>query len=168
LRTLQIVGLANVGKANIYDDPVDGTPARRLAVLTSWQLAQGAARARRMVSARLTATGGSRSEFAMLATLEEFGGLSQADLGRRIGLDRSDVTALVTAAEADGLIRRERDGADRRRMTLSLTRSGARRLQTLQEAIDGAQAELLKAFTPAERNQLTTLLSRLTTTDPGQ
>jgi DNA-binding MarR family transcriptional regulator len=140
---------------------MDGTPPRRLAALTSWQLAQGAARARRLVQARLAALGGSRSEFAMLATLEEFGGLSQADLGRRIGLDRSDVTALVTAAELSRLIRRERDGSDRRRMTVSLTRAGVRRLEELQEAIDGAQDELVGGLTAAERRQLTALLTRL-------
>jgi MarR family transcriptional regulator, lower aerobic nicotinate degradation pathway regulator len=140
---------------------MDGTPARRLAALTSWQLAQGAARARRLVHARLALLGGSRSEFAMLATLEEFGGLSQADLGRRIGLDRSDVTALVTAAESAGLIRRERDGADRRRMTLSLTRAGSRRLGELQGAIEEAQAELVDGLTAAERSQLSALLMRL-------
>ncbi|MEV6489603.1 MarR family transcriptional regulator [Actinoplanes sp. NPDC051633] len=140
---------------------MDGTPPRRLAVLTSWQLAQGAARARRLVSARLDALGGSRAEFAMLATLEEFGGLSQADLGRRIGLDRSDVTALVTASEEAGLIRRERDGVDRRRMTLTMTRAGARRLGRLQQAIDEAQAEILDGFTAADRRQLATLLTRL-------
>jgi DNA-binding MarR family transcriptional regulator len=98
----------------------------------------------------------------MLATLEEFGGLSQADLGRRIGLDRSDVTALVTAAEGAGLIGRERDAGDRRRMTLTLTRAGERRLGELQQAIDGAQAELLDGFSAPERKQLALLLSRLT------
>jgi DNA-binding MarR family transcriptional regulator len=143
---------------------MDGTPARRLARLTSWQLAQGAARARRMVGARLGDLGSGRSEFAMLATLDEFGAVSQADLGRRIGLDRSDVTALVTESEQRGLIERERDAADRRRMTLHLTAAGRRRLEQLQEAIDDAQAELLAGFTRDERAQLNALLARLTET----
>src|SRR5262249_15970484 len=37
-----------------------------------------------------------RSDFAVLAALEEYGALSQADLGRRLGLDRNEVSGIVT------------------------------------------------------------------------
>ena len=124
-------------------------------------LAQAAASARREVAAGLVSIGGSRSEFALLAALEEFGPLSQADVGRRIGLDRSDVTALVGSCERRELLGRHPDPADRRRKALTITPTGRARLAELQGVLDAAQTHIERNLTVTERATLHDLLDRL-------
>ena len=71
--------------------------------LPSWLLNQAALAANRLVADGLEgAVGAHRSQFAVLSALDEFGPASQADLGRRSGIDRSDMVALVNALSATG------------------------------------------------------------------
>src|ERR671928_478678 len=52
--------------------------------------------------------------YAVLAALEEAGPMSQADLGRRVWIDRSDLHAIINELESEGLVARVRDERDRR------------------------------------------------------
>lgn len=99
----------------------------------------------------------------MLAVLDERPGLSQADLGRVIGLDRSDVTALVARGEAARLVARERDPGDRRRNLLTLGPAGAERLSRLETALRAANDRVLAAVPPADRERLLAALDRIRT-----
>lgn len=98
---------------------------------------------------------------AVLAALEEFGPLSQADLGRLLGLDRSDVNGIVGRLEAASSLTRQPDPADRRRNIVAITDGGRVRVAELFEQATEVQAELLVALTPAERDQLTGLLAKV-------
>jgi MarR family transcriptional regulator, lower aerobic nicotinate degradation pathway regulator len=133
----------------------------RVRALPSWLLSQVALQARNVVTRHLGAVEGHRSQLSMLAALVEFGPMSQADLGRRLGLDRSDVAAAVAVLARDGLVDRTPDPQDRRRNVVRVTTEGQVRLTALLAAADSAQDELLAALTPAERDQLTALLSRV-------
>jgi MarR family len=63
---------------------------------------------------RLGATSSSRrDDYRLLAALEEFGPSSQADLGRRTSIDRSDVVAALNELADRGLVRRAPDPEDR-------------------------------------------------------
>jgi DNA-binding MarR family transcriptional regulator len=136
----------------------DLEPPARLRALTSWQASKvstiGArATARRM---RLTA----RSDFAVLAALEEYGALSQADLGRRLGLDRNDINGIVTRLQTGGHIDRQADPDDRRRNLVTINQSGMGYLEHIQRNADEAQAELLSGLDADERRQLHALLAK--------
>jgi MarR family transcriptional regulator, lower aerobic nicotinate degradation pathway regulator len=134
---------------------------RRLRRLPSWLLAQASMEARRTVGEALAGEGAHRSEYALLASLDEFGPLSQVALSERIGLDRSDVVRLVDELEGRGLVERTQDPGDRRRNVISLLRAGQQRLDSLEDLITVAQGRLLSALKPAERKQLVTLLTRV-------
>ena len=56
----------------------------------------------------LTQEGARRQHFAVLTSLAEQGGASQADLGRRFSIDRSDLHALLGEMECNGLVARVR------------------------------------------------------------
>ena len=97
----------------------------------------------------------------MLSALEEFGPASQAALGRRCGIDRSDVTAAVGEVVDAGLVQRFPDPADRRRNIVQITDPGRAHLRRLDAELAAAQAERLTPLSDAERATLVRLLTRL-------
>ena len=88
-------------------------PPERLLRLSTWMLSRLAGRSYRLVVDRLTSAGVRRDHYAILAALEEFGPVSQATLARRLGIDRSDVVAVLNDLERDGLALRAPDTHDR-------------------------------------------------------
>ncbi|MFY1623504.1 MarR family winged helix-turn-helix transcriptional regulator [Micromonospora sp. WMMD723] len=147
-------------------EPTPGAPPARLPRLTSWLLHHAAARANRVVTRHLDRPA-DRMRYAILAALDEFGGISQADLCRRLGIDRGDAVDTLNAMAAEGLLRREPDPADRRRNVVHITAAGTARMRELDALVDAAQDELLNGFTPAERARLRRLLHRLVDLPPG-
>jgi DNA-binding MarR family transcriptional regulator len=141
--------------ADTDDDP---QPPTRLRALTSWQASRVSTIGARMTARRMPLT--ARSDFAVLASLEEYGALSQAELGRRLGLDRNDVSGIVTRLEAGAQVERQPDPGDRRRNLVTLTRAGARYLDQIQRNAEQAQADLLAGLDADERRQLHALLAK--------
>ncbi|GAA3211253.1 MarR family winged helix-turn-helix transcriptional regulator [Oerskovia jenensis] len=139
------------------------TAPERLRALPSWLLAQAALEASRVVSEHLAAVGAHRSHYAVLAALEEFGPASQAALGRRCGIDRSDLVALLDRLVADGDVERRPDPSDRRRNIVTLTPRGVRRLDELSAVLGDAQDVLLSALPDEDRDALVALLRALVT-----
>jgi DNA-binding MarR family transcriptional regulator len=115
-----------------------------------------------LVTDRLAALADHRYHFSMLAALDEFGPTSQAELGRRCGLDRSDVAAAVADLEVRGLLDRRPDPGDRRRNVVQITEAGQRHLEDLDQQLATAHDELLAPLSPAERHLLVELLRKLT------
>jgi MarR family transcriptional regulator, lower aerobic nicotinate degradation pathway regulator len=136
-------------------------PPQRLRQLPTWLTAQVAAEGRRLVNAWLAQDGARRQHFTVLASLSEQGPASQADLGRRLSIDRSDLHALLAELEADGLVARVRDERDRRRNVVTLTRAGRGALARLGKRIDAAQDALLEPLSAGERRELNRLLQKV-------
>jgi MarR family transcriptional regulator, lower aerobic nicotinate degradation pathway regulator len=140
-------------------DPTDA-PAR-LRRLPSWLLNQAALQANRLVSERLAAEGVRRHHFSVLTALDEDGPTSQAALGRRLWIDRSDVVAVIDDLEHGGLVARERDERDRRRNVIRVTAAGRRARKRLDARIEEAQAALLEPLSATEKRALQRLLTRV-------
>jgi DNA-binding MarR family transcriptional regulator len=134
-------------------------PPARLRELTSWQANKVSTLGARMTARHMPLT--ARADFAVLAALEEYGPLSQADLGRRLGLDRNEVSGIVTRLERGGRVDRQANPADRRRNVVTLNASGKRHLEEIQRHADAAQDELLAGLNEGERRQLNELLAKL-------
>ncbi len=139
---------------------VSKAPAR-LRATPSWLVTQIATRAARLVTQALTSVDARRYHFALLAALDEFGPASQAELGRRCGIDRSYIVEAVNELAAAGLVVRVVDQADRRRNTVTVTGEGRAQLRSIGDALDDAQDDLLAPLSPQEREQLTALLGRV-------
>ena len=103
--------------------------------------------------------------YRLLAALEEWGPIGQADLGRRTGVDRSDVVSILGDLERLGLTARTVDPTNRRRNIVSITRTGSEQLRSLDDVIDGVQEKVLAPLSPNERRQLTRLLRKLVDSD---
>ncbi|MEV6773059.1 MarR family transcriptional regulator [Nocardia sp. NPDC051030] len=140
----------------------------RLRALPTRLVNQVAILANRATDRALEPTGSRRYHYALLVTLDESGPLSQADLGRRTGIDRSDIVAAINDLTDRGFVNRTPDPADRRRNTITLTKAGATHLHDLDVRLEAAQSELLPGFTAAERaNFVLTLTRILETHDRG-
>ncbi|MFD0204924.1 MULTISPECIES: MarR family winged helix-turn-helix transcriptional regulator [Saccharothrix] len=135
-----------------------GAP-RRLRGTASWLLGQATTQAHRLVSEALGAVDARRYHYSLLAALDEFGPASQADLGRRGGLDRSDVVATVNELADKGFVERRPDPGDKRRNIVSVTPSGTAHLRHLDRVLGQAQEALLAPLSAAEREELVRMLN---------
>ncbi|MEU0545841.1 MarR family transcriptional regulator [Nocardia sp. NPDC005978] len=133
----------------------------RVRALPTRLISQVAVVANRATDRALEPTGSRRHHYALLATLDEFGPDSQAELGRRTRIDRSDIVAAVNDLAGRGFVHRTPDPADRRRNIISLTRVGAAHLADLDTRLEAAQAELLPGFSTADRATFVLLLNRV-------
>lgn len=139
---------------------MEETPAR-LAGKPSWLLTQLAVHAHRLASERFAEAGARGYHFRVLAVLDEFGVVSQAELGRRSNMDRSDVVAAVNELAEQGFVEREQDQEDRRRNLVTLTEAGSRHLRLMDRALAEVQDDLLGPLPDEDRKTLTRLLSQL-------
>lgn len=95
-----------------------------------------------------------------IKVLGDHGPMGQHALGEALSLDPSNVVGLLNELEQRGLIERRRDPADRRRHIVSLSPAGVDSLAASDSDFRQIEDDLLKALTPAERNQLYELLTR--------
>src|ERR1700757_5274907 len=99
------------------------TPAL-LMTKPTWLVSQVSGHVQRLITERLAGTGARGYHVRVLAALAEFGPASQAGVGRRVDMDRSDMTTTVGELAAGGLIERTADTVDRRRNVVTITEAG--------------------------------------------
>lgn len=133
----------------------------RLSGTVVWLLGRAAQRGHQLAQERLAAAGIRKWHYAVLAALAEFGQQSQADIGRRLGLDRSDMVAVLNDLQADGYVGREPDPADRRRNIVTISESGRHALAGFDRLIAEADGHLLADLSTADRDRLVALLERI-------
>lgn len=141
---------------------VEETPAH-LAAQPSWLLTQVAVHAHRLAAAGFGGVGARGYDYRILATLDEFEVASQAELGRRGSMDRSDVVATISELAERGHVERTPDPHDRRRNRVTLTAAGRRQLRRMDRVLGEVQDDLLEPLSAEERETLTLLLTRLLT-----
>jgi DNA-binding MarR family transcriptional regulator len=141
------------------DDHAPAPP--RLAGRPTWLISQVARHGDRLVGEALARDSVRKHHFRVLVTLDDHGPSSQADIGRALSIDRSDLHAVLNTLERDELVRRTPDAHDRRRNLVELTPAGRRVLRRLDTRVQKAQDELLAPLDEDERAQLTELLRRV-------
>jgi DNA-binding MarR family transcriptional regulator len=133
----------------------------RLQQLPSWLLSEAARRGHQLVSDGFAEEGLRKPHFTVLVTLDEIGPASQAELGRRLWIDRKNMVAVINDLEAAGFVERTVDEQDRRRNAVRLTTAGTAALKRLNARADAAQGELLADLSEAQRRDLVRLLKRV-------
>jgi DNA-binding MarR family transcriptional regulator len=93
------------------------------------------------------------------------GPMSQHALGEAIGFDRTTMVGIVDWLEAEGLVDRKRNPADRRAYALEITPKGRRWLKRADAALRDTERKYLAPLTMTERKQLIELLQRLLPAD---
>ena len=100
-------------------------------------------------------------QFAVLLSVHQNPGVSQTDLVRMTGIDRSTLTEILRRLGRRGLIRRERQPGDRRTNALHLTADGRRTMEAAIDAVERAQRRILEPIPAAERPAAMRVLERL-------
>lgn len=74
---------------------------------------------------------------------------------------KSNATQIIDRLEADGLVRRIPDPADRRKVLVQVTEEGLRRVEQAKQLRRNVSDSLLAALSPAERDHLLAVLERM-------
>ena len=109
---------------------------------------------------RLAETGIRGRGYGVLAILAEDDPNSQYELAQMLGKAPGVVVAAIDQLEQAGLVRRNRDPADRRRSVVTLTAAGHEALARADQIADEVVAELLAGLDDDELHQLKSLLAK--------
>ena len=137
---------------------------RRLRQWPTWLLGRVHGDAKKLISLRLAEAGLHLHHYAVLACIEEFAPLSQQQVCERLGLDRADMVTVVDHLEAQDLVSRTRDAADRRSYILAVTPRGRDKLAEADRITTEATAGYFSALTTDEIQTLVDLATRLLST----
>jgi MarR family transcriptional regulator, lower aerobic nicotinate degradation pathway regulator len=147
--------------------PHDSSAPSRIRDRPTWLISRTHSRSQGLLNEGFAASGtGLRSyHYRLLAALEEWGPIGQADLGRSTNVDRSDVVTWLGQLERRGLIERTVNPDNRRRNIVAITPAGSRQLRALDHVIDDIQERVLAPLSQNERRQLAKLLRKLANAD---
>ncbi|WP_131742245.1 MarR family winged helix-turn-helix transcriptional regulator [Actinomadura roseirufa] len=134
--------------------PGPGRLPPRLHAITTFVLAQVGRAGRVRMGRMMEEHGLGLWHFAVLAALDDAGRASQRELGERLRIDPSDLVEVVGRLEAAGLVRRERDPADRRRYAVEATPEGRAELDEVARRAAVLDDELLAPLGPRDRAAL--------------
>jgi DNA-binding MarR family transcriptional regulator len=150
------------------EHPAPEAMPSRVAEMPTWLISRAYAHSHRLLVEGFASAGVRGYHYRLLAALEEFGPASQAALGRRTSIDRSDVVAVLNDLAARGLIERSPDPDDRRRNVITITPAGTEQLRALDEVVASVQEKLLAPLSPPDRTRLVRLLSAVLEQDARQ
>ena len=100
-------------------------------------------------------------QFAILNALIDDPGEDQVTLAGKVAFDAATFGSVIGRLEAKGWVRREPDGADRRRKLLWVTPEGERAAQAMKRSVAKAQRRILGPLDDVEQEQLVGLLAQL-------
>jgi len=101
-------------------------------------------------------------QYAVLQALETGDGLSQTDLVKVTGIDRSTLAELVSRMLAKDLLARERSTTDARANLVTLAEAGRAALIDMQPRVLAADEKILSLLSPPKRDSFVKLLRKLT------
>ncbi len=102
------------------------------------------------------------AQFRAMAFLQAQPGASLSELAGHIGLALPSISKLVEGLVARGLVDRQEDVADRRRVTLCLTRGGS---QAMQEALAATEANLAQQLDGLDAEQRVAVIAAMSALD---
>jgi DNA-binding MarR family transcriptional regulator len=117
-----------------------------------------------LYTAEVGSNGLTPRQFALLLAIYQKSGISQVDLVRQTGIDRSTVAEMVARLIKRGLLIRQRTESDRRTNALAVTPEGERQLRAAQPGVARAQDRILDPLPAGKRAEFITLLRQLVDT----
>jgi len=113
------------------------------------------------LSRRVAAEGLSLSQFGVLEALYHLGPLPHCELGRKLLKTSGDITMVAGNLEKGGLVRRKRDGKDRRVVVVHLTARGRSLIERVFPECAAGIRDDVSRLTPDEQETLRDLCRKL-------
>lgn len=107
------------------------------------------------------ADGPTQRQFAVMEAVSMKDGLTQTDLVRATGIDRSTLADLVARMTTKGLLTRERSTIDARAKAVSLSEEGRAMLEAARPQVEAADKRIMALLPKAKREVFLDLLSEL-------
>ena len=120
------------------------------------------------VEAKLEPKGITGRHYGCLTLIAAEGPMTQQQLGKRMGVDRTTIVAVVDALEDQGFVERRRNPDDRRAYALQVTPAGEAWQKRATEVILETEDEYLAPLSAAERKQFVDLLQRVLVSQPAE
>jgi DNA-binding MarR family transcriptional regulator len=130
--------------------PPDGGPLPALAGRLGYLMKHAHQRLGELTGSALAPFGISGRELAVLIAIDDRAPLSQQEVARRLGVDRTSMVALIDDLENKRLVRRRQDPGDRRRNVVILTDAGHATLRRASAASEEAERRFLAPLSGAE------------------
>ena len=109
-----------------------------------------------------TGSGGlTQRQFAVLEAVSQKSGLTQTDLVRATGIDRSTLADLVSRMTTKGLLDREQSTIDARAKAVRLAPAGLVALEAARPKVEAADKRILALLPKAKRDGFLSLLAEL-------
>lgn len=105
--------------------------------------------------------------FTMLWVLWVWGTMDSSSLASECGVAKGTMTGMVTTLEKRGLVERNRDSDDRRRVEVGLTSAGTDLIAEVYPRFNKLEIVLTDGLSGADQQQLSTLLRRIITNVDG-
>ena len=102
--------------------------------------------------------------FSALSLIVEFPDITQSDLARKLGIERSGLVAIIDELESRGFVLRQPVPGDRRVQALSPTEAGKAAYFSAREVVLAHEKELLSHLSPEEIEILIGLLQKIRAT----
>jgi DNA-binding MarR family transcriptional regulator len=138
------------------DDPTrdepepDWDPLPALAGRLGYLLKHARERLAEITAEVLAPFGVTGRQVAVLIAIEDGVPLSQQEVARRLGVDRTTMVDLIDELEDSGLVERRQDPSDRRRNVVDLTRAGTVTLEKASRAALEAERRFLGSMPAAQ------------------
>jgi DNA-binding MarR family transcriptional regulator len=135
----------------------------------TWLLHRAAQRMRAITGSVAEQHGLSLRDHIVLSALHKSAGMTQIELARALGIDKTTLGSELDRLERSGLVERSVDPRDRRARMLAITSQGDELRSTVSVAAERAENEALSAFSSDEVARLRRMLFDLigTSADPG-
>lgn len=105
--------------------------------------------------------GGHQTQGRILKILYHQGPMSQKVLQEKLFIQPGSMSEIAAKLEHKGLLLREKDSADKRKILLTLTDAGRADVEAYQRQASGAHSPDFSPLTDEEQQQLTRLLEKL-------
>lgn len=102
-----------------------------------------------------------RGQGRILRFLNEYGDMTQQELQCKLNIQSGSLSEILSKLETLGLIRRERDEADKRRVIVSITEAGLTDLRQHEAIRLKRQAVLYDGLTAEEQEEMIRILTKL-------
>jgi DNA-binding MarR family transcriptional regulator len=148
--------------------PPEGEPLPALAGRLGYLLKHAQLRLTELTGSAMAPFGVTGRECAVLIAIDSGAPLSQQEVARRLGVDRTTMVVLIDELESKGLVQRRRDPGDRRKNVVTLTEAGRATVRKASSAGEQAERRFLSPLSDDETARLKEALRAVAFPAPGK